>query len=177
MNTTDNNVNTVNIAYLNCRGQSGFNESKQIQIENFIKINDIDILHLQESHILEDSFSNCKFIMSSFNIIHNNSQTKYGTASLVKSSLPIEDVILHHSGRIILFNIGGITLGNVYLPSGTDGTSRASRENFCGETIPNLMVNSKASGMVGGDWNNIISKDDCTKHPEAKMSPCLKRLA
>ena len=114
--------------------------------------------------------------MSNYNIIQNNSQTRYGTASLVKSSLTVDEIILHHSGRIIFFNIGEVTFGNIYLPSGTDGPSRNSSENFCGETILNLMINSKLSGKVGGDWKNFISKEDCTRHPKAKMSPCLKRL-
>ena len=167
---------TLVLAYLNCRGQTGFNESKQLQVENFIKCNNIDILHLQESHLEDETFSNCEFIMSNFTIIKNNSQSKYGTACLVKSSLSAEDIILHHSGRIILFNVGGVTFGNVYLPSGSDGLSRSSRENFCGEIIPNLLINSKQSGIIGGDWNNIISKEDCTRHPDSKLSPCLKRL-
>jgi exonuclease III len=172
----DPTENTLVVAYLNCRGQTGFSESKQLQIESFIKCYNIDILHLQESNVEDSTFSQCKFIISNFNIIQNNSPSKYGTASIVKSSLPIEDIILHQSGRIILFNVGSITFGNVYLPSGTDGPSRNSRENFCGETIPNLMVNSKNAGMIGGDWNNIIARDDCTRHPDAKMSPCVKRV-
>ena len=89
------------IAYLNCRGQTGFTVSKQLQVENFIKTYDVDILHLQECHIETDTFSSCRLINSSFTIIHNNSSSKYGTASLVKSTLPVEDIILHHSGRII----------------------------------------------------------------------------
>ena len=164
------------LAYLNCRGQSGFNESKQLQVENFIKCNNIDILHLQESHLEDETFSQCKFILSNFTIIKNNSPSRYGTACLVKSSLPVEDIILHHSGRIILFNVGGVTFGNVYLPSGSDGQSRSSRENFCGEIVPNLLINSKQSGIIGGDWNNILAKEDCTRQPENKLSPCLKRL-
>ena len=172
----DTSGNSIVLAYLNCRGQSGFHESKQLQIEHFIKVNSIDILHLQESHIEDNTFSQCKFISSNFNIIQNNSPSKYGTASLVKSSLSAADIILHHSGRIILFNVGEVTFGNFYLPSGTDGPSRTSRENYCGDIIPNLMINSKTSGIVGGDWNNIISKNDCTRYPEAKMSPCLKRV-
>ena len=172
----NNLENILNVDYLNCRGQSGFNTLKQLQIENFMKTHRLDILHLQECHIEDNTFSSCKFIMSNFNIIHNNSNNKYGTASLVKSSLPIEGVILHHSGRVIFFNIGEITFGNVYLPSGTDSVTRASRESYCGEVIPNLMINSKPHGLVGGDWNCITSPSDCTRHPEAKMSPCLRRM-
>ena len=168
--------NILKIAYLNCHGQTGLSLSKQLQIEDFIKQNKVDILHLQETFIEEDSFSQCKFISSNFNIIHNNSHNKYGTASLVKFYLPAQDVILHHSGRIILFNIENITFGNVYLPSGTDAPSRTSRENFCGEILPTLLVNALSHGVVGGDWNSIIAKEDCTKHPDAKMSPCLRRL-
>ena len=94
----------------------------------------------------------------------------------MRNSLIPESIILHQSGRIIIFNIGDITFGNVYLPSGTDGASRASREAFCGETLPTLLINRKPNGVIGRDWNNIISNTACTQHPEAKMSPCLKRL-
>ena len=31
-------------------------------------------------------------------------------------------------------------------------------------------------GVIGGDWNSIIAKADCTRYPEAKMSNCLKRV-
>ena len=89
METTEN---IVNIAYLNWKGQTGFNDSKQLQTEKFMKSYDIDILHLQECHVEENTFTLCKFIMSDYNIIHNNSNTKYGTASLVKTSLAVEDV-------------------------------------------------------------------------------------
>ena len=174
MDTTADKV--LNIGYLNCRAQTGFNESKQLQIENFLKMYSLDILHLQETHIEENTFSQCSFILSNYEIIHNNSPTKYGTSSLIRLSLAVENIILHHSGRIILFNIGQITFGNVYLPSGTNATSRTSRETYCGEIIPNLMVNSMDNGVIGGDWNNITTADDCTKHPEAKLSPCLKRV-
>ena len=166
----------ITVAYLNCRGQTGFTISKQLQIEKFLQNHEIDILHLQESRIEDDTFTECNFISSSYSVIQNNSHNQYGTASLVRNSLFPEDIILHQSGRIIIFNVGNITFGNVYLPSGTDGPSRASRENFCGETIPTLMINSKPNGVIGGDWNNIISKSDCKKHPDAKMSPCLKRV-
>ena len=79
-------------------------------------------------------------------------------------------------GRAIVFNLGNITLGNFYAHSGTDAVSRGNREHFCGEIIPNLLINRKDSGEIGGDWNCITRKEDCTQYPESKMSPCLKRV-
>ena len=79
-------------------------------------------------------------------------------------------------GRAIFFNIEEITLGNVYLHSGTDGLSRNGRENYCSETLPQLLMNRKPNGCWGGDLNCVTKAMDCTHHPEAKLSPCLTRL-
>ena len=92
----------LTVAYLNIRGQSTFTESKQKQIEAFAKFNKCDILHLQEAHIEEDTFSNCEFICSSYVIISNNSPTKYGTASLVRSELTPENIRFDLGGRVIV---------------------------------------------------------------------------
>ena len=40
--------------------------SKQLQIEQFFKENNVDILHLQEVNIESDTFSECNTISSSF---------------------------------------------------------------------------------------------------------------
>ena len=97
--------NCVNVAYLNCVGQTGMTLSKQLQIQDFLKHYNIDILHLQETFIEDDTFSTCSFISTNFIIIHNNSHNRYGTATLVKSSLTPDSIVLHESGRVILFNI------------------------------------------------------------------------
>ena len=65
----------LNIAFANCKGQTGFNEAKQLQIEHFLITFDIDILHLQESHIDEFSFLTCNHILSNYQVIRNNSNT------------------------------------------------------------------------------------------------------
>ena len=77
---------------------------------------------------------------------------------------------------MILFNIGKLTLSNIYLNSGTDARSRAGREKICSEVLPNMLLNSKESGCCGGDFNCIIKKNDATKNPDSKMSKCLERL-
>ena len=67
--------------------------SKQVQIEQFLKIYNIDILMCQEINILEDSFENYNFINSSYNIISNNASNKYGMW-LTASSRTISSLIL-----------------------------------------------------------------------------------
>ena len=73
------------IAYLNIHGQSGLTISKQKQIEKFLQEYDIDILHTQEINIEEDSFSQCNFLQSNYNLVQNNAVNKFGTASFIKN--------------------------------------------------------------------------------------------
>ena len=148
---------------------------KQLQIEAFSKFNHCK-LSLQEAHIEDETFSTCDFICSSYNIIQNNSINKFGTASLVKSELNAEDIRCDSEGKVIIFNIGEITLANFYLQSGTDSKSRTSRENYCCEVIPGMLGGCKEVGVVGGDLNCIIDKKDATHNPEAKWSKGLQRL-
>ena len=89
----EENKNILTIAYLNIHGQSGLKLEKQVQIEDFLKTNNVDILHCQEINIDEETFSTCDFISSSYNIVANNSSTKYGTASLVKNEFGIENIV------------------------------------------------------------------------------------
>ena len=163
-------------AFINIHGQTGLSLSKQRQIEDFIRKNKVDILHCQEINIDDNSFSQCNFIKSNFSIIHNNAVNKYGTASLVKNIFTAENIRKDSNGRALFFNINGITIGNVYLPSGTDGVSRAERENYCCEKLPQLFVNRKLNGTWGGDLNCVTEAIDCTHNLEAKISPGLGRL-
>ena len=166
----------LTISYVNIRGQTGLQVEKQFQIEAFIKINKCDILHLQECHIESDTFSECNFIQSNFTVITNNAQNKYGTASLVKNDLLVENVMYDTDGRLIVFEISGVTFSNVYLPSGTDAIARGGREKYCAELIPQVLVNRQASGCIGGDFNCITKKLDNTTNPESKRSPGFSRL-
>ena len=162
----------LSVGFMNIRGQTGLSNAKQAQIESFIIQQKLDVLHLQEINICEDSFSNCNVVSSSYNIISNNSPSKYGTASIVKSDFKPENILLDSSGRAIIFNIGQITLGNLYLPSGTDGLSRSSREHYFSETIPQLLLNRLDTGCIGGDMNCITNKIDSTQPP--KCHPVLQ---
>ena len=138
--------------------------------------NKLDILHCQEINIDENSFSQCNFISANYNIFSNNALNKYGTASFVKNDFVVENLKMDTEGRAIIFSIDKLTLGNIYLQSGTDAISRGKRETYCSEIIPQLLLNCQESGCLGGDWNNITDKNDCTRNPDSKMSPSLKRL-
>ena len=126
---------------MNIRGQTGLDISKQNQIQDFLKRNHVDILHCQEINVEEDSFSQCNYIAANYNVYSNNALNKYGTASIVKNDFNVENLKMDTEGRAIRFNIDQLTLGNIYLHSGTDSQSRESRENFCSETIPQLLHN------------------------------------
>ena len=176
MEQNDDFNRIVTLAYLNIRGQTGLNYSKQKQIEHFLMKYDIDILNCQEINIEEDSFKQSNFIDSNYNIIQNNALNKYGTAVIAKNEFNIENIKTDTLGRAIVFDINNLTFGNIYLHSGTDGLSRSQREKFVSETLPQLLVNRKDSGEIGGDLNCITKAEDCTNHPESKMSPSLKRM-
>ena len=171
-----NKKKALRIIYINTYGQTKFTVQKQFQIEDIAKKYKSDIIHLQESHVDAQSFEHCNFIKSNYRVLVNNSPSGYGTASLVHNDLEVKNEFYDSNGRIIVFDIENTTFGNVYLEAGTDACSRAARENYCGEIIPNLMVNRCGSGCIGGDWNSIIDKNDATNNALSKMSPNLARL-
>ena len=167
---------SLSILYINTRGQTKFTLQKQLQIQDLIKKYKCDIVHLQETDADENVFEHCGFIKNNFTILTNNSPSGYGTCSLVQNDLKIDNVSFDTHGRIIIFDIGDLTLGNVYLEAGTDGPSRSGRENYLGETIPQMLVNRCKNGVIGGDWNCIVDKKDATNFPESKMSKNLSKL-
>ena len=85
-------TSNICVAYINCVGQSKFTVSKQLQIQSYIKSGNIDMVHLQECKIDDESFANCHFLRSNFNIFSNNTpnDTCYGTASLVRSDIEVK---------------------------------------------------------------------------------------
>ena len=57
-----------------------------------------------------------------------------------------------------MFDIGNITLANMYLPSGNDAVTRGDREKYFSELIPKLIVNRIDSGCMGGDMKQLLTK-------------------
>ena len=105
--------NSLTVGFINIRGQSKLNIEKQLQIEDFLKRYKCDILHLQETNIENETFSSCCYISNNYNIIHNNSLSQYGTASLVKSEFLVENVRCDSDGRVLIFDIQQMTFVNL----------------------------------------------------------------
>ena len=167
---------SFSILSINIRGQTKLTIQKQLQIQDMLKYYQCDIMHLQETDVDDDTFQSCSFIMNNFTVISNNSSTGYGTTSLVKNDLEVDNIKLDTSGRIIVFDIQNTTHVNVYLEAGTDSSSRSARENYINETLPNLLINRCGAGYITGDWNCISDVKDATHHPISKLSKSLQRL-
>ena len=75
-----------------------------------------------------------------------------------------------------MFDINGMTFVNAYLNSGTDAMAKKGREQICSEILPNMLLDCREMGCIGGDFNSIIDNRDATKNPETKFSKCLLRL-
>ena len=154
---------------------SKFTFNKQLQLEAIMKRYKCDIVHLQETYIEDSSFQHCAFIKGNFSILSNNNISGYGTASLVHNGLKIENERYDANGRVFLFDIDNTTFCNVYLEAGTNSLSSAARESYCGDVLPNLLINRCSSGSIRGDWYSIIDKRDATT--ASKVSPNLSRLS
>ena len=105
-------VGALTVGYMNCRGQTGLNLEKQKQIELFILKNKVHILNLQEININSDGFKLCPVISSGYQVISNNSPTKYGTAVLVQNDLEVSNLQFDAAGRVIVFNVCEATIMN-----------------------------------------------------------------
>ena len=164
----------IKIAFVNMYGQSGMPMKKIIELENFIELHRLDVLCLQETDIQKDTFSGSKLLFN-FQAIINNNSSGYGTCTLVRKNLQVNNIVKDADGRLISVDINDMSIVNVYPISGTDHESKTEREAMI-DNIPNLLLYKKDNGIIGGDMNCITEKKDAMNYPEQKMSECLKKL-
>ena len=148
-NQPDGGKLTPLVATLNLRGQTKMHLSKLLQLEELIKTIKPAIIFFQESHFQNNSFENCPYINSNYQLLINNSPTGYGTSSLVNNSLKVDNVKALPGGRILYFEIQKTSFVNVYLPSGTAG--KGDRDHILSNILPNLLLDSCKNGIIGGD--------------------------
>ena len=138
----------LNIAYINCYGQSKFPIHKQLEIQSLICQNSLDIIHLQETKIDQDSFAQCGFISSNFNIFSNNKPdgSYFGTVSLVRSDLDVSDIHTDNEGQIIIFNAAGCTWGKFLSPIRVKQASKSQQGRLLQSHNPPINAPPTAPG-------------------------------
>ena len=123
-------------------------------LEQFLYCNDIDILLAQEvtNGITQHIHGYKSYI--------NTGTTKRGTAIIVKDPLTMTDISTLPSGRGIAALCTGLSIINVYAPSGAE--KRQEREHFFNVELAYLLRELKTPMLIGGDFNCVLAPDDCT---------------
>ena len=93
-------MRNLKIGFINIYGQTGFRSNKVLELDNFINHHKLDVICLQETDIDQNTFSECN-ILRRFSLIINNSSTGYGTCTLVRKDLSVDNIIKDSDGRFI----------------------------------------------------------------------------
>jgi exonuclease III len=122
-------------------------------LESFVRVNDIDILMVQE--VTETLTTNLQHYLLHFNIGINRSVTAF----IVRETLNITNVARLPSGRAIVADIESMRVVNIYAPSGT--AKRKERETFYNKELP-AMLETKPVDILGGEFNCVLEGSDAT---------------
>ena len=168
----------LTVGSLNIRGQLTFGHSRILQLEDFVKQYNIDVLNLQETDFKEDVFQDNDFLFSNYQLIINNSPKGFGTATLLKNDLEFDNVKMDTCGRLISYDLTDIDITgcNIYLQCGITKEHRESRDLYSSKIIPEIFHNRKHSSFITGDWNCIVSKTETTRNADNKISTVTQKM-
>jgi exonuclease III len=123
-------------------------------LENVLWIQDIDIALLQEV--------TCQplDVTSRYTQYINVGTEKKGTAILAKDVIMLTDIRCLPSGRGITARYNGISLINLYAPSGSE--KKQERESFYNTEVPYLLPGHNTEIILAGDLNCVLSTSDAT---------------
>jgi exonuclease III len=158
---TTSKIATININSIVC-------DAKKSLLKDFIGLNDLDVIFLQEV-----CFQNFNFIKSHM-VFVNNGPNNRGTAILLRRSMPFSSLLMSECGRITSIVINQINYVNIYAKSG----SQYKRERdafFLDEISIHLNKNDVNSHVICGDFNCIIDSAD-TKGSTKNFCYGLKQL-
>jgi hypothetical protein len=123
-------------------------------LEEFLGAQDIDIALLQEV--------TCQHLALSqrYTQYVNIGTEKLGTAILVKDGILLTDIKCLPSGKGITAKYNGISVINIYAPSGAE--KKQDREAFYNNDVPYLLLGHNTDTILAGDFNCVLSSDDAT---------------
>lgn len=123
-------------------------------LRDFINVNDIDILFLQEVR-----YANFSFVPSHRAVV-NVDENGSGTAILVRASFDIAQPLLDIGNRITSIVVNNVNYVNVYAYSGTN--RKKERDSlFLNDLTVHLNKPGASTNVVGGDLNCILNGFDC----------------
>ena len=123
-------------------------------LHDFLKSQALDILFLQE--ITHTNFGN----LPGYTTYTNVGTTMRGTAFLTRNDMQVTNITKLPTGRGTAAECEGITLLNVYAPSGT--AKKAEREVFFTTDPLYLLRNVPENLLLGGDFNCVLDATDAT---------------
>jgi exonuclease III len=146
---------TYNIATLNINGMS--TSTKMAMLTDFLHKHAIDIIFLQE--VTRPVFDDVRGYTAHVNIGAN----ERGTAILTRDHLTLTDIERLPTGRGMSACLDGITLVNIYAPSGAE--RRRERDAFFATDLPYLLRRIPQTLLLGGDFNSVLTHLDSTGQP------------
>lgn len=139
-------IATVNLNGIVCK-------AKQSLVRDFVNMNDIDIVFLQEMSITSTSF------LPNHEVILNYNNVSRSTAVAIRRNFVYSDLLVDPSGRIISFVVNGINFINIYAQSGSQ--YKKERNEFFTEQVA-LHLNKNVKNLaIGGDFNCVLDEKDC----------------
>ena len=63
-------MESLRVASINCKGQTKLNASKQLLLDDLLRIKKLDVIFLQEVFIPKDAFNICPYVINNFNVFN-----------------------------------------------------------------------------------------------------------
>lgn len=104
------------------------------------------------------TFHECQQLEHHYHLLSNVGPRRLGTAMLVRRGLSYTRELLDPEGRLISIDVGGVTIINIYAPSGA--RSKEERNDFFRKTVPAYAVSSNFPLVIVGDFNCVESLSD-----------------
>jgi len=143
------------IATMNINGIKATGRMRMLH--EFIQRQELDIILLQE--VTHHDFE----IIQGYDAFLNVGTNRRGTGILARQQIPLSNITQIPSGRGIAAQLRDTWLVNIYAPAGT--AKRTEREVFFNTEIAYLIRTLPTNMILGGDFNCVLSRDDCTGAP------------
>ena len=131
-------------------------QTRLAMLGQFLAIEDIDIILIQE--VGQCSLESLRGYEAHINIGTNGR----GMAIVAREGIPLRNVARIPSGRGIAAELQGVGIVNIFAPSGAE--KKQEREVFFNIELPHLLATIPTKMILGGDFNCVLSKSDCTGH-------------